>query len=1012
MSLTARLTPIVLIAVSLATTESLADRSVKERLASVGADRGIIAMLLGTDGEANLAIDVAKTSEFTVYVQTADDGLAAAIRDTADAAGLLGSRIFVDSGPLDDVHLMDNLADCVLVDPTAVEQTNDTELLRVLRPRATAFVGDRMLEKPLPDGVDQWTHPYHGADNNPQSNDQLVRGSFRTQFLGYPKFSPMPEQTVIAGGRIYKAMGHIAHKANQNEMLNTLLCINAYNGTILWRRPLPAGFMIHRNTMIATEDAVYLGDHESCKVIDAITGETRQQITVPKEITDGPVWKWMAMKDGILYGLVGNPEIKVDTQRSERRGLGHWPWGMWEGHDYKDPRTAFGYGRTLVAIDVRGDTGKVLWHYRDDEFLDARAVCMNSNRIFCYSPERFLLCVDADSGKLVWRNSDADLLDAMDANAKAQHYITGYATTAYMKCNDERIFFAGPQRNRMVVASAADGKLAWTFPTGNLQLVLRNDAVWAAGPQKTENGFRLDYATGKVLSEFPSRRACTRATGCVDSIFFRANGGTVRVLTDSVTAQHIDPMRPPCQDGVLIAGGHLYWGPWMCGCQLSLYGNICLSPIGMDAAVARGATGFYQNALVSGDNIANVEPLEVHNNDWPSYRGSNARDDTSAVTIPDRVALKWKAQVSSSELPTAPVAAGGMVFVADRSGAITALDKDGTLVWRTYAAGPVYYPPAVANNRVYVGSADGRVYALEARTGRFLWSFRVAPQDRRIAAYGKLISAWPVAGGVVVTDDTVYAAAGITHYDGTYVVALDAATGALKAHNSSSGTLESSVNNGVSLQGNLMIVDNELRFLAGGVYETARYDLQTLKCLNSPKKQVSSQFRTAFYPYYPAYGKYVSLDYTCADGRVLSHDASYEGSLFTGLSLEEPLPPGINRPRKEAARWIARRGGTPPATIWKDTASRRFTSFVVTPNRLLATGHPDPHLDKTFLAAMNINDGTDAWLESIPGEAVKGGTAIDRQGRIYVALENGQLLCYVPVEEKQASAIKASRPRS
>ena len=45
----------------------------------------------------------------------------------------------------------------------------------------------------------------------------------------------------------------------------------------------------------------------------------------------------------------------------------------------------------------------------------------------------------------------------------------------------------------------------------------------------------------------------------------------------------------------------------------------------------------------------------------------------------------------------------------------------------------------------------------------------------------KSISTWPVAGGVIARGDTVYAAAGIAHYDGTHVVALDAVTGQLKA---------------------------------------------------------------------------------------------------------------------------------------------------------------------------------------------------------------------------------------
>ena len=93
-----------------------------------------------------------------------------------------------------------------------------------MNPNATALFGKRQLSKPAPEGTDDWSHPYHGPDNNPQSQDRLVRGRFQTQFIADPKFSPMPEQSVVAGGRIYKAMGHIAHKANQNEMLNYICC--------------------------------------------------------------------------------------------------------------------------------------------------------------------------------------------------------------------------------------------------------------------------------------------------------------------------------------------------------------------------------------------------------------------------------------------------------------------------------------------------------------------------------------------------------------------------------------------------------------------------------------------------------------------------------------------------------------------------------------------------------------------------------------------------------------------
>jgi len=708
---------------------------VKESLARLEVQRGIVAVVGLPEGNSVALVDALNGNEITVWFQSSDEAEVAAVRAAADKAGFLGSRIYAASQSPATIRLADNLADGIIVAASAANSVKDGELLRVLRPQAIALVGDRQLVKPVPAGFDEWSHPYHGPDNNPNSTDRYVKGEFRTQFIGMPQFSPMPEQSVIAGGRIFKAMGHIAHKSNQNEMLNTLLCINAYNGTILWRRKLSEGFMIHRNTMIATDDALYLGDHESCKVIDAKTGEIRREITIDAGLTDGPVWKWMAMKDNVLYALVGNPEVTVETLPSVKRGLGHWPWGMWKGHDYADPRTAFGFGRTLVAVDRH--TGKLLWHYRDDEFLDARAVCMHSDRLYCMSPGKFLLCVGATDGRLQWRNSSDDLLQAIGPNERAQYFITGYATTCYMKCNNDYLFFAGPQRKQMVVASTKDGRLLWTHDVGNLQLVLRDDAIYAAGPQQA-SGVRLDYASGRVLSDLPGRRACTRATGCIDSVFYRAAEGTMRVMTETSRTEHIAPMRPPCQDGVLVSNGHLYWGPWMCGCARSLYGNIGLSPLeGVgehhSPPLPRTAAEIYATALTRLPDADRAVPLGADISAWTAFRGDAAQSDTTSLPLPQGLTLKWIRSVAPGDLPTAPVAAGGLVFTASRLGAVQAHNTDGEQVWKNQVSGAVYYPPVVAHDRVFVGSADGRVYAYEARTGRPLWNFRVAPAERVIS---------------------------------------------------------------------------------------------------------------------------------------------------------------------------------------------------------------------------------------------------------------------------------------
>jgi len=967
-----------------------AETSVAAVRARIGVDRGIAVVAgLPVEGGAKWLVELANASDLTILFQSADESAVAAVRALADAAGLLGTRVFAGRGASDVIDTADNLVDAVVIAPSA-QGVPRSEVLRALHPggRAVALADDSGDDsgdfvKPAAEGVDFWSHPFHAPDNNPQSLDRTARAPYRTQFLAAPLFSPMPEVTVAAGGRVFKAFGHIAHKANQNAMLETLLCINAYNGVEIWRRPLSAGFMIHRNTMVATPDALWIGDDKACHVIDARTGVERAQIVVPAELADGPVWKWMGLAGGTLYALVGAQEVNVDRQPSKTPGLGHWPWGMWEGHDYKDPRTSFGSGRTLVAIDAT--THEVRWSHREEEYVDSRGVAMVDGKIFFYSPEKHLTCVRAADGEVVWRNADHELLAAIGTNGRAQHYVTGYATTTYVKCDAERIYFAGPQRERMVVASTEDGRLLWQRPHGNLQLVLRDEGVWAAGPQET--GTILEYATGSPISELPARRACTRATGSIDSVFYRTTGGTVRVDVASRTAKHIAPMRPPCQDGVIISDGLLFWGPWMCGCQLSLYGHIALAPIGDGPRAS-------SDALVRGaGDVRTVAPLSAREHDWPAYRGDNARSSASGVRVPGDVALDWSVDLTPAEMPTAPVTAGGLVFVADRRGIVRAFDARGHERWKAYTGGAVWFPPAVDGGRLFVGSADGRVWAFEAATGRMLWSYRVGPSSRRIPVYGRLVSTWPIAGGVVVEKGMVYAAAGMAHYDGTHVVALDAETGEPEWRNDTSGTLSAVAESGVSVQGEVWIEDGELRFVGGGVYEVARFDLRSGECRNAPRHGVTSQFHTASYALYPEYGRYLSLDHRFDDGRSLRQDASYEGSRFTELALLEPLPAGVEEPPLPVSRWGGRRAPARKA-LWKDLHGRRFTSFVVTPRTLLAAGHGPNDGDRPFVVAIDVESGADRWSRELPALAVKGGIAVDDDGRIVVALENGRLLAY------------------
>ncbi|MCR4411509.1 MAG: PQQ-binding-like beta-propeller repeat protein, partial [Thermoguttaceae bacterium] len=508
-----------------------------------GVSRGLCVVL--GDAPADPAIRLVRQGELLVYVQVPRADEATAVRRAVAGAGLYGTRIFVESGDWNRLHLADNLADAVIATGRAAA-IPEAEILRVLRPLGKAIRGDRELTKPLPDGIDDWSHPYHGPDNNPQSRDRIARAPYLTQFLADPRYAPLPQVAVASGGRVFKAFGHIAFKEREEPWLNTLAAFNGYNGTLLWRREIPPGLMIHRNTLIATPTKLYFGDDRSCKVIDAATGETLDEIAPPEDVAGGTFWKWMALDGGVLYALIGEQEQRDPVIRLRWTNHG-WPWNPLSP-GYNQPEHTWGFGRTLLAMDPQ--TKKILWRYQESEPIDGRAVCTSHGRLYAFRFGAFLTCLDTKTGKVLWRKTpqnDGALFETLGRYLPRQDWRTNWRTTAYLKCSDKALYFAGPQVGKLVAVSADDGHVLWQHPHSNYQLVLRDDGLYALSGQVgaevgMDNSFRQDLAripepscrfdplTGQLLTRFElGRRACTRPTGAIDAVFCRASGGSTRL---------------------------------------------------------------------------------------------------------------------------------------------------------------------------------------------------------------------------------------------------------------------------------------------------------------------------------------------------------------------------------------------------------------------------------------------------------------------------------------------------
>ena len=227
-----------------------------------------------------------------------------------------------------------------------------------------------------------------------------------------------------------------------------------------------------------------------------------------------------------------------------------------------------------------------------------------------------------------------------------------------------------------MAVSAENGDHLWTHPAGNYQLVLRDDGLYAMG--RTDESKLFDPLTGEVLANLNCYRGnCTRATGTIDAIFSRGHPhtGTLRLDLSSseATPTRIALMRPACQDGVIVHHGQLFWGPWMCDCNLQLVGVISLTALAdverqaLESTVSLTLESVSEqgrllatSAAVSSDELFSPTP-----GDWPAYREDNARSSYSSVEISSDAKTRWTYKPKSNRAASR-AGRGGRVDLLER----------------------------------------------------------------------------------------------------------------------------------------------------------------------------------------------------------------------------------------------------------------------------------------------------------------------------------------------------------
>ena len=245
------------------------------------------------------------------------------------------------------------------------------------------------------------------------------------------------------------------------------------------------------------------------------------------------------------------------------------------------------------------------------------------------------------------------------------------------------------------------------------------------------------------------------------------------------------------------------------------------------AQIRNGVT----NALVT--FVLAVAGVATRAEDWPTYRHDNQRSGITTERLAFPLGPAWSfvpqhAPEAAWEAPRdVPVegilelgrvqfddtfhvaVANGLLFFGSSSDhRVMALDAaTGDVRWSVFTEGPVRLAPAVAGERVYVGSDDGFAYCLDAGSGRIAWKKRIGPKADRLLGHGKMISTWPLRTGILVDAGIAYCGAGIWPAEGVYMQAMRAESGEMVWRNDTSGETTATI---VSPQGYLLATGDEL----------------------------------------------------------------------------------------------------------------------------------------------------------------------------------------------------------
>ncbi len=752
---------------------------------------GLIVHIGSGDGQLTAALRA--NERFQVHGLDTDTTAIGNAREFIRELGLYGD-VSVDRFGGNRLPYIDNLINLVVA--ADFGDVSMDEVMRVLAPEGVVYFQRNGIwtkqVKPRPDNIDEWTHFMHDAGGNAVAHDDVVGPPRHLQWLGSPRWSRHHDRMasmsalVSSGGRVFYIMDEGSRISIQMPPRWTLVARDAFNGTVLWKRPLvdwhnhlwplKSGPTQLARRLVAIGPRVYVtpGFRAPLISLDAATGEEIQTF----ENTDGT--EELIVNDGLVFAVINKGESELSSYApaygvvgDQARVREEWAWNEMP--------------RQIAAFEA--ESGRELW--RKDTVVSPLTLSSDPERVFMHDGEK-VVALDRYSGNEVWHSAPAGRVERMTFNFGPKLVI-----------KDNIVLFAGGDRN-MQAFNAASGEVIWEAPhaRGGYQspedLLVAGGLVWSAPTTSGRDSGVFtgrDLATGVVKKEFPPdvetywfhhRCYIAKAT---DKFLMPSRTGIEFVDQQKESWDINHWVRGGCLYGVMPCNGLVYAPPHNCACypEAKLYGMNVLAPASPSRRVVAMISD--EDRLEKGPawNIPYAAPA-IKDYDWPTYRHDLGRSGFTRQSIPSSIDVAWKADIGGRL--SSLTAADGKLFVADvDEHTVLALDaKTGKTEWSYTTGGRVDSPPTYHEGTVIFGSTDGSVYCVVASdgpmNGKLKWRFHAAPEDTRLTAFEQLESVWPVHGSVLVREGAAYFVAGRSNYldGGLHLFKIDATTGEKLAH--------------------------------------------------------------------------------------------------------------------------------------------------------------------------------------------------------------------------------------